>query len=72
MLTNAQKRAKAQKKLYEAILKSLNLKRVISKYGVQSTRWALNRYVTGERTKQTLLNKKQALEKELAELDKKM
>ena len=72
MLTNAQKRVKAQKKLYEAILKSLNLKRVIAKYGVQNTRWAMNRYVTGERQKQTLLNKKQALEKELAELQQKI
>jgi hypothetical protein len=72
MLTKKEKRLKAQQRLYQAILKGLNLRKVISIFDIKDTRWAMNRFVLAERAKESLLKKKSELETELRELEDKL
>lgn len=57
---------KANQKLYSAVMKSLSP--LLKKYDRKTLRWVLNRWITEERKKSSLLKQKAEIEKELAKI----
>lgn len=69
-LTPHQKSIKERTRIYKFVLK--NIKGLVKKYGQDSVRYSLNRWLTEERDKRYWLKEKEVAEEKLKEIGKKL